>query len=945
MKTSIQFLTLIVLLLLPLSGSALSGADAFEMPRQAGERILSGNALGGAFYENRGQIADETGRVVDDIKYYAFYRGARVYFTPTGWHIVYSVIDDAVEEEHVSEATGIAAADMLPPDEFAEEMHHLPAMQRYLMSVTLVGMRPDVEIEATGLQSRYLNYYLAHCPDGITRVAAWSGLRYRNVYDNIDLVLYAAREGLKYEFVVHPGGNVADIRMCHEGYDAFESVADGSLRLHWAHGYTHEGAPFSYQDFPTGLRALRSSYRVAGDQVQFDVDAYDASRPLVIDPFSTYYGGSSFAKLRGLTCDSANAVIASGFTNAYDFPVYSAFQSTNPTVRDPKHSSSTYAGFVLKINAERALQWATYIGGSKIDYVGGVAVDADDNIVFVGYTGSPDFPVHDGFQMIKPDDSGAGSGFIFKLDSGGSRIWASFVHDTTYYSNGSLYDVAIDADGNIYAVGIGRVDYPIPLLGPQQPFPAGSTDIYFLKMTPDGSLLLSSYLGGSHSDSRPGIAVDSRGNFGIIFQTRSDDIPILNAFMASKPSKGQLTAYFVAMYDSIGRQRWSTYLGGSGFNDSVNPIPGKVFNNKGDLIVGDGSSSKDFPVVNSPPPAATGGSNSFLTRFNDAGQALWSSIIGGPTPDGVVGLVSDSIGNLYVAGGVRDGTTFPLLYPAYPDKPNQPASVDGYIRKYDSTNTLRWSTLFGGQDTDHARAVAIDRRGALYVAGETWGQDFPLYNPLQTTNRGRENIFIHRFYTDGTIPVTLSRLAAQRVHGGVRLDWRSESEVNAHGYIIERRHEHSAGGESRWSDVGFVPAAAQGGEGRDYTWLDSNAPGGEARIFYRLRMLDNDGSFEHSPAVEVAPEHIASIVSFEAVWPAPANDWLTLRFALPVEQAVTLIVHDLSGREVARIHDNQLLGPGMHSIVIPVSSWRSGAYLCTLSAGEAHIIRRVMIMR
>jgi hypothetical protein len=223
--------------------------------------------------------------------------------------------------------------------------------------------------------------------------------------------------------------------------------------------------------------------------------------------------------------------------------------------------------------------------------------------------------------------------------------------------------------------------------------------------------------------------------------------------------------------------------------------------------------------------------------------------------------------------------------------------------------------------------------------------DFPLYNALQDTYRGRGDLFIHRFYTDGTIPVTLSRLAAQRVHGGVRLDWRSESEVNAHGYIIERRFEHEAGGESRWSDIGFAPASAQGGEGRDYTWLDSDIADNSIRIYYRLRMLDNDGSFEHSPAVEVAPGQSASIISFEAVWPAPANDWLTLRFALPAEQAVTLIVHDITGRELARIHDHHILAPGTHSIVIPVSSWRSGLYLCTLSAGDVRITRRVMVMR
>jgi hypothetical protein len=63
-------------------------------------------------------------------------------------------------------------------------------------------------------------------------------------------------------------------------------------------------------------------------------------------------------------------------------------------------------------------------------------VDADDNVVLVGSTQSPDFPVHDGFQMIKVDDGGS-SGFIFKLDSGGSRVWATYFHSVTNTGGGA----------------------------------------------------------------------------------------------------------------------------------------------------------------------------------------------------------------------------------------------------------------------------------------------------------------------------------------------------------------------------------------------------------------------------------------------------------------------------------------------------------------------------
>jgi hypothetical protein len=110
-------------------------------------------------------------------------------------------------------------------------------------------------------------------------------------------------------------------------------------------------------------------------------------------------------------------------------------------------------------------------------------------------------------------------------------------------------------------------------------------------------------------------------------------------------------------------------------------------------------------------------------------------------------------------------------------------------------------------------------------------------------------------------------------------------------------------------------------------------------------MVDNDGSFEHSPAVEVAPENGALAVSFETAYPSPAREWLTLNFTLPVESGVSLSVHDVAGREVASVYDNQPIPGGTHSVVLPVGEWRSGLYLCTLTAGDVRITRRVMVMR
>jgi hypothetical protein len=97
--------------------------------------------------------------------------------------------------------------------------------------------------------------------------------------------------------------------------------------------------------------------------------------------------------------------------------------------------------------------------------------------------------------------------------------------------------------------------------------------------------------------------------------------------------------------------------------------------------------------------------------------------------------------------------------------------------------------------------------------------------------------------------------------------------------------------------------------------------------------------------VEVAPESGALAVSFETAYPSPARDWLTLNFTLPVESTISLSVHDITGREIARVYDKQSIPGGTHSVVLPVGEWRSGLYLCTLTVDGRRLVRRAMVVR
>lgn len=89
----------------------------------------------------------------------------------------------------------------------------------------------------------------------------------------------------------------------------------------------------------------------------FEIDAFDGALPLIIDPlvsYSNYLGGAAQSAVTGVAVDSAGNLYATGWTQAFDFPIVGAYQGAN-------HGSAD--AFVVKLNASgSALIYATYIG-------------------------------------------------------------------------------------------------------------------------------------------------------------------------------------------------------------------------------------------------------------------------------------------------------------------------------------------------------------------------------------------------------------------------------------------------------------------------------------------------------------------------------------------------------------------------------------------------------
>jgi hypothetical protein len=118
-------------------------------------------------------------------------------------------------------------------------------------------------------------------------------VRYREVYPGIDLVYYGNAGRPEFDFVVAPGAQPGIIRLAVSADARVEVDAAGDLVVPRAGGDVRLHEPAVYQEDEGGRRAVRGRYvlvpAVATEgpqppQIGFEVEAYDPTRPLVIDP-------------------------------------------------------------------------------------------------------------------------------------------------------------------------------------------------------------------------------------------------------------------------------------------------------------------------------------------------------------------------------------------------------------------------------------------------------------------------------------------------------------------------------------------------------------------------------------------------------------------------------------------------------------------------------------
>lgn len=675
--------------------AAVPGADA---PASQPVKVKQQRSLPLLFTENRGQVADANGKLRPDILFSAQSGATALYLTGNAIYYQFNKITYP-KGYQPDEENPVASA-----KQFKKET--------YRFSVTLAGanLHPKVRKEEQKILTE--NFYLAHCPNGITGVRTFAKLVYEDVYPGIDWVLYSNGKSLKYDFLVHPGSDPAQIKLKISDAQSVRITGSGELLMKTALGDLREAAPVSYSED----KEIKSAFRQNGDgTIGFDV-ARQEDKELRIDPavtWATYYGGSG-SEAPFLTAGGTNvmglAVDASG--NSYSAGTTTSASGIATSGGHQAVFGNSSTSYLAKFDPSGNILWATYYGGGGTN-APNCAVDNSGNVYLTGL-GNPTYVyATPGAHQTSNAGSSSPDVFLVKFNSSGIRLWGTYYGGTL--QEGAAF-CATDPSGNVYLCGTTQASATgIATPGAFMTAPASLTgspvDAFLVKFDAAGTRLWGTYYGGIGQETGTRCVTDNAGNVYLAGITNST-AAIATPGAAQPAFGGGTNDAFLVKFDGSGARLWATYYGG--------PAADQAFlcttdNSDNVYLSGVTASASGIATAGAHQTTAGGGNDNFIAKFTPAGARTWGTYYGGSAGEGGGYCSVDNLNNVFLTG-----TTASAAGIASSGFQNIPAGAnDAYLAKFDSTGLRQWGTYYGGPGNDQGFNCASDRQGSVYITGTT----------------------------------------------------------------------------------------------------------------------------------------------------------------------------------------------------------------------------------
>jgi Secretion system C-terminal sorting domain len=360
----------------------------------------------------------------------------------------------------------------------------------------------------------------------------------------------------------------------------------------------------------------------------------------------------------------------------------------------------------------------------------------------------------------------------------------------------------------------------------------------------------------------------------------------------------------------------------------------------------------------------------------------------GPNPDGLGGQTSIAIdssggptnGNIYLLCSVERTSNSDPLDVMFARSTNGGTSFSAPVRINDDpgTSAYQWFGTMSVAPNGRIDVIWLDTRdnpgtylSALYYSkstdgGLTWSANEKLsdyfdphlgwpnqqkmgdYFHMVSDNNGArlawagtfngEQDVYYSYITDSTtVPVELVSFTASASANVVTLNWATATEINNHGFEIERSVD-----KTDWKTIGFKEGKGTTSEPQNYSFTDNLSGFSNTKIYYRLKQIDYNGNYKNSNIVEI--EIAPATFELTQNYPNPFNPSTTISYELPVSSFVTIKVFNVLGNEVSTLVNEQKPA-GRYNIEFNASEFPSGVYFYKLQSNSISETRKMILLR
>ena len=599
------------------------------------------------------------------------------------------------------------------------------ARRRAVLRMRPVGANPQPQVKGVKELPGKTNYFIGNDPEKWrTAIKTYERVEYESVYNGVDMAYYGNQRQLEYDFIVAPGAKPSTIELDFDGADGLEINDKGDLIIAVGDTEVVQSAPVIYQLIGAERRTVTGRYALrAKGRVGFEIDVYDSSKTLVIDPtinYATYLGGNGFDWAWGIAIDSQGTVFVTGEAGA-GFPTRgnSIFDNSQNGMADVFVSKLTPN---LNVPAMQQLVYSTYLGGADNDRGVDIALDSTQALAYVvGYTSSNAFPIV-GNNVFDNSHNGVQDAFVAKLTSGGDLTWSTYMGGSGSDTGASI---AVDSQGISFVTGYtadAATDYPQTTGDTTH---NGGLDVFVTKLNANGGRTWSTFIGGGGDDYVTDIALEG-GTVpyitGWTYDAATDYPTTMGAYDTTHNGSSDV---FVTKLHSTGNSlTYSTFIGSSDREES-----NAMFLSTGGVVTFTGfTMSGNFPTTANTYDAMINGGTygdvfvAQLNTSNPPNSALaFSTFLGGSGSETSQDIAVDSAGFIYVAGGT-ESVNFPVVSAI---QNTNGGGFDMFLAKLNPTlqgnNILVFSTYLGGSSHDVSTGMVLDSVAQVYLCGFSWG--------------------------------------------------------------------------------------------------------------------------------------------------------------------------------------------------------------------------------